>query len=114
MIAGEFEAPEGEVEERLAMIWTQLLAVARVGRRDNFFALGGHSLLAVQLQSRISDELLVDVPLRNLIVARDLHHLAEEVAALQFQKFLGEETDETLSSLTADELKALLESERTL
>ncbi len=37
---GEYEAPVGEVETALAAIWADLLHVARVGRRDNFFALG--------------------------------------------------------------------------
>jgi thioesterase domain-containing protein len=47
-----YEAPVGEVETALAQIWSELLNVERVGRRDNFFALGGHSLQAVQVASR--------------------------------------------------------------
>ena len=107
----ESEAPEGEIEEGLAAIWRELLRVDGVGRRDNFFELGGHSLLAVQLQARIRDEFLVDVPLRTLIVVSDLRALAAEIASLQFDKFIGDEMDDELESLTADELKALLESE---
>ncbi|MFC5769745.1 non-ribosomal peptide synthetase, partial [Thauera sinica] len=43
-----YEAPQGEVEQTLARLWSELLGVAQVGRHDNFFELGGHSLLAVQ------------------------------------------------------------------
>ncbi len=111
LIARGPEPPEGEVEEGLAAIWADLLGVERVGSRDNFFELGGHSLLAVRLQARIRDELLVNVPLRTLIAAPDLHDLAGEVAALQFATFLGDEMNQELSSMSADELKALLESE---
>ncbi|HEY0371588.1 MAG TPA: AMP-binding protein, partial [Thermoanaerobaculia bacterium] len=111
LIAREYEAPEGEIEEQLAAIWQELLRVERVGRSDSFFELGGHSLLAVQLQTRITDALLVEVPLRSLIVVSDLRHLAAEVAELQFAKFIGEDMDEELSSMSAEELKALLESE---
>ncbi|MET3391395.1 amino acid adenylation domain-containing protein [Variovorax sp. 1140] len=48
-----YEAPEGEMEEKLAAIWAQVLGVPRVGRRDNFFELGGHSLLALRLLERM-------------------------------------------------------------
>jgi hypothetical protein len=111
LVTREYEAPQGDIEEELATIWQQLLQVERVGRHDNFFELGGHSLLAVQLQARIREELLVDVPLRTLIVVGDLRQLAGEVTALQFDKFIGEEMEEELSSMSAEELKALLESE---
>ncbi|TDC28694.1 non-ribosomal peptide synthetase, partial [Micromonospora sp. KC213] len=43
----------GEVETLLAGLWSELLGVERIGRRDSFFTLGGHSLLAVRLISRI-------------------------------------------------------------
>ncbi|MDD1013905.1 non-ribosomal peptide synthetase [Pseudomonas rubra] len=50
------EAPQGEVEQRLAALWAELLKVERVGRQDHFFELGGHSLLAVQLIGRMRQQ----------------------------------------------------------
>jgi amino acid adenylation domain-containing protein len=50
---GSYEAPLGEVEAALAEIWSELLGVERVGRRDHFFGLGGHSLLAIKLIERM-------------------------------------------------------------
>jgi amino acid adenylation domain-containing protein len=49
----EYEAPQGEVEEALAAIWSDVLQVERVGRQDNFFELGGHSLLALSVLERM-------------------------------------------------------------
>lgn len=52
----EHEVPIGEVEQRLAVLWAELLQVERVGRQDHFFELGGHSLLAVQLIERMRQQ----------------------------------------------------------
>jgi len=48
-----YEAPQGETEIAMAMVWEDLLHLDRVGRNDNFFALGGNSLLAVQVIERL-------------------------------------------------------------
>ena len=48
-----YEAPQGEIETKLAAIWAELLRLERVGRHDNFFSLGGHSLTAVTLIERM-------------------------------------------------------------
>ena len=52
-----YEAPENEIEQKIAEIWVKVLGVPRVGSKDNFFALGGHSLLAVQAHREIRQTL---------------------------------------------------------
>ncbi|WP_165494409.1 non-ribosomal peptide synthetase [Azotobacter chroococcum] len=52
----DYEAPQGEIEERLAGIWAEVLGVERVGRHDNFFELGGHSLLALRVIQRLRQD----------------------------------------------------------
>ncbi|MGP9739746.1 MULTISPECIES: non-ribosomal peptide synthetase [Halomonas] len=49
----EYEPPQGEVEEALAEIWSEVIGVERVGRYDNFFELGGHSLLALKVLEKM-------------------------------------------------------------
>jgi amino acid adenylation domain-containing protein len=49
----DYVAPRDALEEEIAAIWADLLAVERVGVFDDFFALGGHSLLATQMIIRI-------------------------------------------------------------
>ncbi|TGN72932.1 non-ribosomal peptide synthetase, partial [Bradyrhizobium yuanmingense] len=53
-------------ETALAEIWAELLGLERVGRNDHFFELGGHSLLAVQVSSRLSQAVGVELPLSTL------------------------------------------------
>jgi amino acid adenylation domain-containing protein len=55
--------PEGEIETQVAAIWTEVLGVERIGRRDRFFDLGGHSLLAVRMASRIRGAFGMQLPL---------------------------------------------------
>ncbi|SIT65550.1 amino acid adenylation domain-containing protein [Burkholderia sp. b14] len=71
-----YEAPQGELETTLAVIWAELLGVERVGRHDSFFALGGHSLLAMRLISRVRTALGVDLAIRTLFEAPTLAGLA--------------------------------------
>lgn len=49
-----YEAPVGETEQALALLWQELLGVARVGRQDNFFALGGDSIQSLRVVARPS------------------------------------------------------------
>ncbi|MFL6120498.1 amino acid adenylation domain-containing protein, partial [Actinophytocola sp.] len=48
----DYEPPQGDLEERLAVLWAEVLGAERVGRDDNFFGLGGDSILSIQLTSR--------------------------------------------------------------
>ncbi|MGH7618874.1 MAG: amino acid adenylation domain-containing protein, partial [Gemmatimonadaceae bacterium] len=75
----QYEAPASATERRLADVWSALLGVERVGRRDEFFALGGHSLLAVQLMSRLRQMLGVEVTVATLFRAPVLADLAAQL-----------------------------------
>ena len=50
-----YVAPRTVTEETLALIWTEVLDVERVGIHDNFFELGGDSLGATRVASRVYD-----------------------------------------------------------
>ena len=47
-----YEAPRGDLEKKLANIWSELLNIKQVGRNDNFFASGGDSIVCIQLVSK--------------------------------------------------------------
>jgi amino acid adenylation domain-containing protein len=74
----QYEAPRGTVEVVLAKIWSELLGVEPVGRKDDFFELGGHSLLALQVIARVQRELGRETALKDLFA----HPQLEAFAAL--------------------------------
>lgn len=55
-ISVAFRAPNTPLEEQLAAIWSDVLAVDLVGIDDNFFELGGNSILALQTIARMEAE----------------------------------------------------------
>ena len=83
-LAASYVAPQGEVEEKLAAIWQDVLGLEKVGAHDSFFELGGHSLLATQVVLRLSDTFDVDLPLRRLFDRPTISHLAQAVEAARW------------------------------
>ncbi|WP_186098750.1 non-ribosomal peptide synthetase, partial [Burkholderia gladioli] len=79
---GGYMAPQGELENTLARIWSEVLGIAQVGRHDNFFALGGHSLLAIGVIERMR-ALGLHADVRLLFGAADLAALAEAIGSGQ-------------------------------
>jgi amino acid adenylation domain-containing protein len=59
-------APRNYIEEKLAMIWQEILGKGRVGANDNFLTLGGHSLKVTKLSNRLYKEFNVQIKLREL------------------------------------------------
>ncbi|RKH21367.1 LLM class flavin-dependent oxidoreductase [Corallococcus sp. CA047B] len=51
--ATTYAAPRGQLEERIAGVWREVLRLERVGIHDSFFDLGGHSLQMVQVHHRL-------------------------------------------------------------
>ncbi|NLD48503.1 MAG: non-ribosomal peptide synthase/polyketide synthase, partial [Clostridiaceae bacterium] len=77
IVAGAaYVAPESETEEKLAVLWQEVLGIERVGVNDNFFELGGHSLKATILVTKIHREFDADIPLRAIFTAPTVKKLA--------------------------------------
>ncbi len=55
-----YVAPESDLEQQLAALWSQTLGTVRIGIHDNFFELGGASIPAVQVAARIREAFAID------------------------------------------------------
>ena len=78
--------PRTPAEEMLAGIWSDVLAVERIGIDENFFELGGHSLLATQVVSRVREAFGVDLPLRALFDAPTVAALAARLSEMASER----------------------------
>ncbi|CAM2068743.1 Amino acid adenylation domain-containing protein [Sulfidibacter corallicola] len=73
------QAPRDDDERVLAEIWAEVLALADVGRDDDFFALGGHSLLATRVMSQVRERFCVSLPVRVLFEGATPAQLADRI-----------------------------------
>ncbi|HYH82897.1 MAG TPA: amino acid adenylation domain-containing protein, partial [Longimicrobium sp.] len=96
-----YEAPVGETEEAVAVIWADLLGVERVGRHDDFFHLGGNSLLATRLVFRIGREMDVELPVGDVFEKPELSLLAQHLRDAQLAQFDPSQIQEMLAQARA-------------
>jgi len=79
--------PSGEIEERLAEIWTAMLGIESIAVDDNFFELGGHSLLAARMLTQVEREFGRRVKLATLFLAPTLQEFAKVLAQTDLREF---------------------------
>ena len=78
---GDYTAPANDVEDKLTLIWSEVLAMGRekISMDSNFFQLGGHSLKATILVSKIHKEFDVKVPLSEIFKTPRIKELAKYI-----------------------------------
>jgi thioesterase domain-containing protein/acyl carrier protein len=72
-----YVAPRDPVEQGLALLWSKVLKVGRIGLHDNFFELGGHSILAVRIVVEIEKLYKKRLPLATFLQAPTVGELAQ-------------------------------------
>ena len=76
-ISTPYIAPTTSLQQKLANIWQELLGIARVGIKDDFFELGGDSLKAATLTARIKKEFHTNLSVRNIFNAPNVKDLSK-------------------------------------
>ena len=90
----KYTAPATKTEERLAVIWQEVLGLEKVGIDDNFFEIGGHSLKATVLVSKIHKEFHVDLPLIEVFKSPTVRKIAEYIENASLNNYIN--SDEML------------------
>ena len=72
-------APRSELEEAVAAVWREMLAMERVGVEDDFFELGGHSLLGTRVIGRLRLQYGVELKVDAIFRASTVAALAREI-----------------------------------
>ncbi len=92
-LAEAYVGPRDQIEERLTMLWANVLQMKSIGVRDNFFELGGNSLLAARLFAQIANSFGQHLPLATLFLSPTIEQLADCLR--------DSDTSKTWSSLVA-------------
>jgi acyl carrier protein len=110
-LAVAYVAPITLVEKELSRIWTEVLALDRVGVLDDFFDLGGHSLAATRVISQVLKYFQFEIPLRSLFESPTVAQMAEVVEEHRGELFSDEDLEHVLAeieSLSEDEAQKTL------
>jgi acyl carrier protein len=59
----EYVAPRNETEEKLVVLWQEVLGIERIGINDNFFELGATSLVLIQFNNKLKTIVGFEIPL---------------------------------------------------
>lgn len=74
--ANEYLAPHTEVEQRLAVIWSDLLRLERIGVNDDIFDLGASSLMVIAATTHIQKDFGIPLELQVVIENSTIRQLA--------------------------------------
>jgi acyl carrier protein len=101
-----YEPPESELQWSLAAIWTEVLAIDKVGIRDSFFDLGGNSLLASLVLSRLPEQWQAEISMQALFEKPTIADLAAVITEMKLARSNKGEVADLLAeieSLTDDQ-----------
>ncbi|RBL90505.1 non-ribosomal peptide synthetase [Chitinophaga flava] len=83
----EYVAPRNETEEKLLLIWQEILSRNKISVKDNFFELGGHSIKATRLIGHIHNVFGVSVNIREVFRSPTIEGMSDLIRA---DKWVGQ------------------------
>ncbi|WP_425526045.1 amino acid adenylation domain-containing protein [Halotia branconii] len=75
----DYVMPNTEIENIIAGIWQQALAIEKVGIYHNFFELGGHSLLLVRINQHLQEKFGVELSIVDMFNYPTIHSFSQHL-----------------------------------
>ncbi|GAX45461.1 amino acid adenylation [Tolypothrix sp. NIES-4075] len=73
----DYVMPNTEIENIIAGIWQQALAIEKVGIYNNFFELGGHSLLLVRINQQLQEKIGMQLSIVDMFSYPTIHSFSQ-------------------------------------
>ncbi|ARU63622.1 hypothetical protein CBW65_23350 [Tumebacillus avium] len=111
----DYVEPRNDLEDLLAGIWREILALPKVGVQSNFFELGGQSLNAMQMIGRVRETFQIEVPVTKLFSVTTIAGLAELLTEYEQKPGQAEaiaRVRKKLMNMTDEEKRAMLEAKK--
>lgn len=93
--------PKGPVQEQIARVWQDILAIDRVSVHDSFFQLGGSSLSSMEVILKLCQDFEIDLPLQTLFekpTIIELNAVIEEMLLKEISLLSEEEASKLANS----------------
>ncbi len=75
---GIYQAPENDIQRKMAEAWQAVLGVQHIGINDNYFSLGGDSIKAIQISSKLS-QMGISVNIKDILTYQTISDLCLNV-----------------------------------
>ncbi|PJI70648.1 non-ribosomal peptide synthetase [Pseudomonas asiatica] len=92
-----YVAPQGDIEEKLAAVWADVLKLEQVGSTDNFFELGGDSILSLQIIARAKRQGIRITP-KQLFEQQTIAQLAQVAKRIEAKQAVAAAAMDTATS----------------
>lgn len=80
LVRDNYVSPTNSTEEKLVLIWEEILGISKIGIHDNFFELGGHSLKATRLVTEIYKIFGIKLFLKDVFQYQTIKELSEFIS----------------------------------
>lgn len=78
-----YVAPAGFIEEKMVVIWKEILGVEKIGTKDDFFKIGGDSLKAIIMVSKVHKEFNIELPLKEVFESPTIKEIGACISKMQ-------------------------------